>query len=132
MPYLGVAVIAAFNAFYWLPIRAESPRADSWTQYPTRAATRSIRARLVFRRSRDGFAEPEGDLEPGDSAGPASANTVTVRDGKRCAEPLALARSCPLYVRDQPTRRTRDRDLRQARHRIERIAGVCLAESPRR
>src|SRR5215472_12446552 len=27
VPYLGVAVIAAFNVFYWLPIRGESPRA---------------------------------------------------------------------------------------------------------
>ena len=26
IPVLGVAVIAAFNAFYWLPIRGESPR----------------------------------------------------------------------------------------------------------
>jgi uncharacterized membrane protein len=26
LPVLGVAVIAAFNAFYWLPIRGESPR----------------------------------------------------------------------------------------------------------
>lgn len=29
MPFLGVAVIAAFNAFYWLPIRGESRRAQS-------------------------------------------------------------------------------------------------------
>ena len=28
IPFLGVAVIAAFNAFYWLPIRGESPRAE--------------------------------------------------------------------------------------------------------
>jgi uncharacterized membrane protein len=27
IPLLGVAVIAAFNVFYWLPIRGESPRA---------------------------------------------------------------------------------------------------------
>jgi uncharacterized membrane protein len=27
LPVLGVAVIVAFNAFYWLPIRGESPRA---------------------------------------------------------------------------------------------------------
>jgi TMEM175 potassium channel family protein len=26
LPVLGLAVIAAFNAFYWLPIRGESPR----------------------------------------------------------------------------------------------------------
>ena len=26
LPVLGVAVIAAFNAFYWLPIPGESPR----------------------------------------------------------------------------------------------------------
>jgi uncharacterized membrane protein len=26
LPVLGVAVIVAFNAFYWLPIRGESPR----------------------------------------------------------------------------------------------------------
>jgi TMEM175 potassium channel family protein len=26
LPVLGMAVIAAFNAFYWLPIRGESPR----------------------------------------------------------------------------------------------------------
>jgi hypothetical protein len=25
VPVLGVAVIVAFNAFYWLPIRGESP-----------------------------------------------------------------------------------------------------------
>jgi uncharacterized membrane protein len=25
LPVLGIAVIAAFNAFYWLPIRGESP-----------------------------------------------------------------------------------------------------------
>ena len=29
LPVLGVAVIVAFNAFYWLPIRGESPRARS-------------------------------------------------------------------------------------------------------
>ena len=29
VPVLGVAVIAAFNVFYWLPIRGESPRAES-------------------------------------------------------------------------------------------------------
>ena len=28
VPFLGVAVIAAFNVFYWLPIRGESPRHD--------------------------------------------------------------------------------------------------------
>jgi uncharacterized membrane protein len=28
VPILGVAVIAAFNAFYWLPIRGESPRSQ--------------------------------------------------------------------------------------------------------
>jgi hypothetical protein len=26
VPVLGVAVVVAFNAFYWLPIRGESPR----------------------------------------------------------------------------------------------------------
>jgi uncharacterized membrane protein len=26
LPVLGVAVIAAFNAYYWLPIRSESPQ----------------------------------------------------------------------------------------------------------
>ena len=29
LPLLGVAVIAAFNAYYWLPIRGESPRPRS-------------------------------------------------------------------------------------------------------
>jgi TMEM175 potassium channel family protein len=29
IPFLGVAVIAAFNAFYWLPVRGEGPRAES-------------------------------------------------------------------------------------------------------
>ena len=29
LPILGVAVIVAFNAFYWLPIRGESPRPRS-------------------------------------------------------------------------------------------------------
>ena len=29
IPVLGVAVIAAFNIFYWLPIRGESPRPQS-------------------------------------------------------------------------------------------------------
>jgi uncharacterized membrane protein len=29
IPFLGVAVIAAFNVFYWLPIRGESPDAQS-------------------------------------------------------------------------------------------------------
>ena len=29
IPVLGVAVIAAFNVFYWLPIRGESSRAPS-------------------------------------------------------------------------------------------------------
>jgi hypothetical protein len=28
LPVLGVAVIAAFNAFYWLPIRGENPDRD--------------------------------------------------------------------------------------------------------
>jgi hypothetical protein len=26
LPVLGVVLIAAFNAFYWLPIEGESPR----------------------------------------------------------------------------------------------------------
>jgi uncharacterized membrane protein len=29
IPFLGVAVIAAFNVFYWLPIRGENPRPRS-------------------------------------------------------------------------------------------------------
>jgi hypothetical protein len=29
LPVLGVAVIAAFNVFYWLPFRGESPRPRS-------------------------------------------------------------------------------------------------------
>jgi hypothetical protein len=29
LPLLGVAVIAAFNAFYWLPIPGENPRPQS-------------------------------------------------------------------------------------------------------
>ena len=29
IPFLGLAVIAAFNVFYWLPIRGENPRAES-------------------------------------------------------------------------------------------------------
>ena len=30
LPVLGVAVIVAFNAYYWLPIRGESPRPRPW------------------------------------------------------------------------------------------------------
>jgi hypothetical protein len=37
-----------------------------------------------------------------------AANTVTVRDGERFAGPLALPGSCPPYVRDQRTSRTRN------------------------
>jgi hypothetical protein len=29
LPVAGVTVIAAFNAFYWLPIRGESPRSST-------------------------------------------------------------------------------------------------------
>ena len=29
LPAVGVAVIVAFNAFYWLPIRGESPRVEA-------------------------------------------------------------------------------------------------------
>ncbi len=43
--------------------------------------------------------------------GRVTANTVTVRDSKRFAEPLALPRSCPPYVRDQWISRTHDRIL---------------------
>src|SRR5216683_6859750 len=43
--------------------------------------------------------------------GRVAANTVTVRDSKRFAEPLALPRSCPPYVRDQWFGRTHDRIL---------------------
>ena len=34
IPVLGVAVIAAFNVFYWLPIRGESPRAQPSSSAP--------------------------------------------------------------------------------------------------
>lgn len=34
LPILGVAVIAAFNAFYWLPIRGESPRPETGSKSP--------------------------------------------------------------------------------------------------
>ena len=30
LPVLGVAVIVAFNAYYWLPIRGESPAPSRW------------------------------------------------------------------------------------------------------
>ena len=43
-----------------------------------------------------------------------AADTVTVRDSKRFAEPLALPGSCPLYVRDQWISRTHDRILSMA------------------
>ena len=33
-PYLGIALIAAFNVFYWLPIRGESRRAQFRSKYP--------------------------------------------------------------------------------------------------
>jgi hypothetical protein len=46
------------------------------------------------------------------SPGRVAADTVTVRDSKRFAEPLALPGSCPLYVRDQWISRTHDRILR--------------------
>jgi hypothetical protein len=41
--------------------------------------------------------------------GRVTGNTVTIRDSKRFAEPLALPRSCPPYVRDQWINRTHDR-----------------------
>jgi hypothetical protein len=51
-------------------------------------------------------------LEPGISAATAAVTkNVTVHDSKRFAEPLALPRSCPLYVRDHWASRTRDRNL---------------------
>jgi hypothetical protein len=42
LPILGVAVIAAFNAFYWLPIRGESPgpRPDAERAGPTHSPGR--------------------------------------------------------------------------------------------
>jgi uncharacterized membrane protein len=42
LPVLGVAVIAAFNAFYWLPIRGESPgpRPDAERSGPTHSPGR--------------------------------------------------------------------------------------------
>ena len=43
--------------------------------------------------------------------GRVAANTVTVRDSKRFAKPLALPGSCPLYVRDQSIIRTHSRML---------------------
>ena len=46
------------------------------------------------------------------SPGRVAADTVTVRDSKRFAEPLALPGSCPLYVRDQWISRTRARTVR--------------------
>ena len=39
------------------------------------------------------------------------AESVTVRDSKRCAGPLAVPRPCPLYVRDHGISRTHDRVL---------------------
>jgi uncharacterized membrane protein len=42
LPALGVAVIAALNAFYWLPIRGESPRPQTGTaSIGSRRATRA-------------------------------------------------------------------------------------------
>ena len=38
IPLLGVAVIAAFNVYYWLPIRGESPRAQPSSSAPTDGA----------------------------------------------------------------------------------------------
>jgi uncharacterized membrane protein len=42
LPVLGVAVIAAFNAFYWFPIRGESPRPrpDAERAAPTHSPSR--------------------------------------------------------------------------------------------
>jgi len=59
LPYLGVAVIAAFNAFYWLPIRGESPRAKS-------AASTEAGEEVPVNRSAD---ETRGtDSKEGDAA----------------------------------------------------------------
>jgi uncharacterized membrane protein len=41
LPALGVAVIVAFNAFYWLPIRGESPRPGSGLTWAKRRAASS-------------------------------------------------------------------------------------------
>jgi uncharacterized membrane protein len=38
IPVLGVAVIAAFNIYYWLPIRGESPRAQPSSSVPADSA----------------------------------------------------------------------------------------------
>jgi hypothetical protein len=54
---------------------------------------------------------PGRHREPADRARPSPAGPVTVGDSKRFAEPLALPRSCPPYVRDQWISRTHDRIL---------------------
>ena len=38
VPLLGVAVIAAFNVFYWFPIRGESPPAQPSSRPPADGA----------------------------------------------------------------------------------------------
>jgi hypothetical protein len=35
IPVLGVAVIAAFNAVYWLPIRGELPASEETSSQPS-------------------------------------------------------------------------------------------------
>jgi uncharacterized membrane protein len=53
LPVLGVAVIAAFNAYYWLPIRGESPRPrlpDAW--HGSACSRPSLRSSQVVKRVR--------------------------------------------------------------------------------
>jgi hypothetical protein len=59
-------------------------------------------------------------------------NAVTVRDGKRFAGPLALPGSCPLYVRDQWTDRTRGRKPRQPADLLEYVVHSSLCGLSRR
>ena len=51
LPVLGVVVIAAFNAFYWLPIRGESPR----PRKPRIAAVSCERRDQLVHRRHDGI-----------------------------------------------------------------------------
>ena len=62
---------------------------------------------------------------------PVAADTVTVRDSKRFAEPLALPRSCPLYVRDQWISRTHDRIVGGLHRRLEPVAEAGPVECSR-
>jgi hypothetical protein len=123
-PVLGLAVIAAFNAFYWLPIRGESPRPRPLRR-PWLLADIPCPART---QPHDRSSSPRASARQGRGRGLHRRRRDLLSSRPPYSAPLASspARRGNQDCRDVPPRRTKSAPLERAQERPPHRPRVLL------